>query len=438
MWGQVEGRDKITITKEAIVNNISSWKEGVKIGLVAFGHNNLKRCIGSETIMPLAVMNESRMHNRLKEVNPKTEGSIAHSLNRAAKAMHSDAKKATIVLISDGQTSCTIDPCKTAEVLADESLDFRIHVIGFDVANDSKAKLECIARVSDGEYYAVTNADELNNALANVVEKIKYEKTKPRSRNLRLTASEREGSNQIEASHRIYKVVNGKLQKNSLIECISKQGKACIKHLDLGVYRVQTHYKGINKESTLYVENSRDINLNVSLNETGKVEIIAKDKERGKWLNAKHTLYKIVNEKVQRKSTASCTSDSRESCQGRIETGRYLLVTKANTLTKQSYINIVKGKLNRLNVYMGEMGSIKIIAHASDRNAKILHTIYKKDVRKGIASCWTENRKPCELALPAGAYKVVSTFDSHEKKNHFQLKSTESSRLRVRFSSTDN
>jgi len=438
MWGQVEGRDKITITKEAIVNNISSWKEDVKIGLVAFGHNNLKRCIGSETIMPLAVMDESRMHNSLKEINPKTKGSIAHSLNRAAKAMHSDAKKATIVLISDGQTACKVDPCKTAEVLADESLDFRIHVIGFDVADNSKAKLECIARVSDGKYYTAANADELNEALANVVEKIKYEKTKPKSRNLRLTASEREGSNQIEASHYIYKVINGKLQKKTLIKCISKQGKACIKHLDVGVYRVQTHYKGITKETTLYVENSRAINLHVSLNETGKVEIIAKDKERGKWLNAKHTLYKILNDKVQKKSTASCTSDSSESCLGRIETGQYLIITKANTLTKQSRINVVKGKLNRVNVYMGEMGSIKITAYSSDRDAKVLHTIYKKGVSQSIISCRSENRKPCELSLPAGEYNVVSTYKSYEKKSRFQLKGTESSRLRVRFSSTDN
>ncbi len=438
MWGQVEGRAKITIAKEAIVNNISSWKEGVKIGLVAFGHNNIKRCVGSETIMPLSVMDESRMYDRLKEINPKTEGSIAHSLNRAAKAMQSDAKKATIVLISDGQTTCKIDPCKAAEVLADESLDFRIHVIGFDVADDSKAKLECIARVSDGKYYAVKTAEGLNSALSDVVEKIKYEKTKPKSRNLRLSASEREGSNQIEASHRIYKIVNGKIQKNTLIKCSSRQGKACIKHLNPGLYSIQTHYKGILKETRLLVENDREINLHVSLNETGKVEIIAKDKEHGKWLNAKHTLYKILNGKVQKKPTASCTSDPKESCLGRIGTGQYLIVTQANTLTKKSRINVVKGKLNRINVYMGEMGNIKITAYTADRDAKVLHTIYKKDETQSIISCWSENRKPCELSLPAGEYNVVSTYEKYEKKSRFQLKGTESSRLRVRFSSTDN
>jgi Mg-chelatase subunit ChlD len=438
MWGQIEGRDKITIAKEAIVNNLSTWKEDVKIGLVAFGHNNLKRCMGSETIIPLTVMGESNMLNRLKDVNPKTEGSIAHALNRAAKAMHSDVKKATIVLISDGQKACSMDPCKTAETLADEALDFRIHVIGFNVASDSKAKLKCIASVSDGKYYAVANADELNDALANVVEKIKYEKTKPKSRNLRLTASEREGSNQIEASHRIYSIIHGELQKDTLVECTSKQGKACIKHLNPGRYQIQTYYKGVVKESRLLVENDRTINLHVSLNETGKVEIIAKDKEHGKWLKAKHILYKILNGKVQKKSTASCTSDSTESCLGRIETGQYLLITKASTLTKQSRINVVKDKLNRVNVYMGEMGSIKITAYSSDRNAKVLHTIYKEGVLKSIASCWSENRNSCELLLPSGEYNVVSTYNGHEKKSHFQLKDTESSHLRVRFSSTDN
>ena len=151
------------------------------------------------------------------QIEGRAKITIAHALQRAAKAMQSDAKKATIVLISDGQTTCKIDPCKTAEALADESLDFRIHVIGFDVAGDSKAKLECIARVSDGKYYAVKTAEGLNSALSDVVEKIKYEKTKPKGRNLCLSASEREGSNQIEASHYIYKIVNGKVQKTALL-----------------------------------------------------------------------------------------------------------------------------------------------------------------------------------------------------------------------------
>ncbi|MEA3521583.1 MAG: VWA domain-containing protein [Campylobacterota bacterium] len=298
MWGQIEGRDKITIAKETLVNNISNWKEDVNLGLIVFGHNNLERCKGSEIIMPLGLFDESQMLKKLKAINPKAQGSLAHALKNAAKALENNDKKATLLLISDGQDACRVNPCNTARIMAERGLDFKVHVIGFDVYDKEAEQLRCIADITGGKYLFASNAEEFNHAFNKLVEKIQSEKDRP-----------------------------------------------------------SREYRHRSKSAGLI--NERDI------------EVTAR-------------------------------------------------------------------KLNKIDVYMGVMAKIEIIARVRNDEVKTLHTIYEQDTSKRIASCWSEKGKSCIRALPEGKYRVISVHNNFEKENHFELKESESSRLRVRFSSTDN
>ncbi len=436
MWGQVEGRDKITVAKESLLNSISEYSSNINMGLIVFGHNSKEKCVGSEIIMPLSHIDENKMLQKLQNINPKTEGSISHALIQAAKAMRSKDKKATVVLLSDGQKLYKTDPCLSAKILEEQGIDFRVYAIAFGADVKAQKQLKCIADITGGTYFNAQSVESLEDSLKKVSQQIQSLDEEPKNKNLRITASEEKNSRPVRAFHAIYKVVNGKMADSTTTECYSKATRACIRHLDKGLYRVITHYKGIKKEDMLLIESDNPVSLHVTLKETGRVEIIA-TKNRGRdVVDAVHTLYKIVNNKVAKKPTAKCLSNRQDSCLGRIATGEYLIKTTSNSITRENRLKVVKGRLNSINVDMGKSATIEIISRSQDRGLIVHHDIYRQNGEKIIASCDTKRASTCKKSLLAGRYRVVSSANGVEKKSHFKLRDGESSRLRVLFPST--
>ena len=50
MWGQIEGRSKIEIAREAVRSLLQSWSPNADLGLVAYGHNRTSDC--SDIVAP--------------------------------------------------------------------------------------------------------------------------------------------------------------------------------------------------------------------------------------------------------------------------------------------------------------------------------------------------------------------------------------------------
>jgi len=72
----------------------------------------------------------------------------------------------TIVLVSDGESSCG-DPCPTALALMDRLGEgFRIKAVGFRTPDQAESELACVARVTGGSYVSVNDTAALQVALA--------------------------------------------------------------------------------------------------------------------------------------------------------------------------------------------------------------------------------------------------------------------------------
>lgn len=72
----------------------------------------------------------------------------------------------TIVLVSDGGSSCG-SPCPVARELdARLGAGFRIDTVGFRAPNFAESELDCVARVTGGSYVSVTDAAGLQKTLA--------------------------------------------------------------------------------------------------------------------------------------------------------------------------------------------------------------------------------------------------------------------------------
>jgi len=173
MWGQLNGKAKITIAKEVMTELIDKIPERFQTGLTAYGHRRKGDCNDIEMMLLPGPHNPAAMKKKIMTINPKGKTPLSAAVKQAAQALKYTEEKATVVLMSDGLETCHIDPCAIAAELAMTGIDFTIHVIGFDISKGDQERLRCLADKTGGLFLSADNADSLKEALFKTVEKIK-------------------------------------------------------------------------------------------------------------------------------------------------------------------------------------------------------------------------------------------------------------------------
>lgn len=169
MWGQIDGKAKITIAREVIDDMVSSWDENVRLGLIAYGHRKKGDCSDIQVLIPVGTLNRKDFIAAVNGLQPKGKTPLSQAVKDAAHAMRFEEDKATVILVSDGKETCNLDPCAVGTELESLGVDFTAHVIGFDVKKEERAGLECLARNTGGEFLPADNAGELQTALGKTV-----------------------------------------------------------------------------------------------------------------------------------------------------------------------------------------------------------------------------------------------------------------------------
>lgn len=169
MWGQIDGKPKIAIAREAVGTMLSGWQGG-DLGLMAYGHNRKGDCNDIEVLQPIGANTAAGIRKQVDALNPMGMTPISESVRRAAEQLRSSEQKATVILVSDGEETCNADPCALGKELEAAGVDFTAHVVGFDIQKGSKAhkQLQCLAANTGGRYVDARNAGELNRALQSV------------------------------------------------------------------------------------------------------------------------------------------------------------------------------------------------------------------------------------------------------------------------------
>jgi len=174
MWGQVEGKAKITIAKEVLVGLIENLPEGLNVGLVAYGHRRKGDCKDVEELVPLGALDKQNLIKKIKALSPKGKTPITLSVKKTAEKLKTLEDETTVILVSDGKETCEGDPCALVKELRESGVRFVMHVIGFDVTAEERKQLECIAGAGGGTYYAAKNAGEFQMAANKVIEQPEF------------------------------------------------------------------------------------------------------------------------------------------------------------------------------------------------------------------------------------------------------------------------
>lgn len=170
MWGRMEGRTKIEVAREAVDAALRDWPAGHPLGLVAYGHRAKTDCADIERVVAVAPEAAPAVRRAVGALRPNGMTPIGASLEAAVAAVPAASRAATLVLVSDGEETCGVDPCATAKALAARRDGLVVHVVGFDVAGSPAAtQLACIAKATGGRYFDARDPVGLQRALGAAV-----------------------------------------------------------------------------------------------------------------------------------------------------------------------------------------------------------------------------------------------------------------------------
>jgi hypothetical protein len=272
MWGQVEGKAKISIAKEVLKNIISEWDTSIHVGLIAYGHRRKGDCNDIETLVPISKVDKKRFISEIEKINPKGKTPISRSLLMAAKELRHTEEKATVILISDGKENCDANPCETAEELEKLGVDFIIHVVGFDVDKETEAQLKCIAKVTGGKYFTAQNAEDLNKAMSSIVEEVnvipidnlEVKSSEIEEGEVSISASETAEGNFVKARHTLFNMKNGKKDKRRGARLSTTDGPTTFEKLPVGEYLIVSTYSDFEQETLFEIKPGETTKINVN------------------------------------------------------------------------------------------------------------------------------------------------------------------------------
>ena len=170
MWGQIAGRAKIEIAREAVGSMLATWPASQQLGLMAYGHRSKGDCADIQMLKAPGTVDKAGFQQAVNALQPKGMTPISASVRMAAEHLKFSERKATVILVSDGEETCHADPCALGKELEKLGVDFTAHVVGFDIDKNPKAKaqLQCLASSTGGRYVDARDANELNQALQKV------------------------------------------------------------------------------------------------------------------------------------------------------------------------------------------------------------------------------------------------------------------------------
>lgn len=169
MWGKINGESKIAIARDVMEELINGLPDTMNVGLVAYGHRRKGDCTDVEELVQLSKIDKDALIKTIKAIQPKGKTPMALSLKQTVSRLENQDGDVIVILVSDGKETCDEDPCGVVSSLKAANEHFRLYVIGFDVMDEEKEQLDCMARAGGGAYYAAGDADELKLAARQVV-----------------------------------------------------------------------------------------------------------------------------------------------------------------------------------------------------------------------------------------------------------------------------
>lgn len=165
MWGQIDGKAKHEIAREALRNMLENAPDSMTLGLMAYGHREKGSCTDIEMLVPLGQNNKADILQAVQNMKFLGKTPLSAAVQQAATVLRYTEDKATVILITDGEETCQADPCKLGTELKESGVDFTAHVVGFGLNQQQGEQVACLAHNTGGQYFEASNAANLTKAV---------------------------------------------------------------------------------------------------------------------------------------------------------------------------------------------------------------------------------------------------------------------------------
>lgn len=166
------GVTKLEAAKKALGGAVDTLPPDSQVGLRVYGATiNVPRpttasCHDTQLVAPLAALDAAALKQRISTFTAKGDTPMAYSLIQGINDLGKDGRR-HIILVSDGQETCTKDPCaEVAKALEGSGVSLQVDTVGFAVDETTRKQLQCIAGAGRGTYYDAKDAGQLSSALS--------------------------------------------------------------------------------------------------------------------------------------------------------------------------------------------------------------------------------------------------------------------------------
>ncbi|MEN9434867.1 MAG: hypothetical protein RLZZ422_2456 [Pseudomonadota bacterium] len=296
MWTQVQGKAKIAITRDSL-DTLVRGAGTTPLGLTIYGG----KC-SNVRVMGAVGMDSTELLKKANKLMPKGKSPISAALKAAANEVKNSGK---ILLISDGEESCSGDPCAVASTLKKHYPNLIIDVLGFNAKDE--AQLQCIAQNTGGKFVLAQNTASIG-ALFTELQPIIEEKaveaaTDPIAVNVpklaglqtpgtvKLSLGEQGKTDNLRASYFVY------TPENQLVAQFTEEDNTVSAEIPSGSYKVNALWKGFRQTHHLEVKPKETTEYRFNLDKIGTLKISAKDAQ-GNSLKANYAIYDTNNKAI--------------------------------------------------------------------------------------------------------------------------------------------
>ena len=163
---------KIDAAKSVMKQIVPELDSSVRVGLIAYGHGRKGDCSDIEVLIPPGSNDRDLVLEKVLALRPVGRTPIADAVTVAVEMLKFKENETTIILVSDGKETCAADPCTAVKQLKLTGIKFVLHTVGFDVDQEARQELECMAGAGGGKYFHAGDSAALLRAMQTISEEI--------------------------------------------------------------------------------------------------------------------------------------------------------------------------------------------------------------------------------------------------------------------------
>lgn len=158
--GSMDG-DKLVKAQESLRSIVDRQAVGAELGVWTYPSDS--GCGAGSFAFPVQpVVGTAELMSSIGVLAADGQTPTGEALKAVADSLLAEGRTgATILLISDGESNCSMPPCEVASSLIAQGFDLHVESVGFQTSAEGAAELECIAQATGGSYTDVNEPDAL-------------------------------------------------------------------------------------------------------------------------------------------------------------------------------------------------------------------------------------------------------------------------------------